>query len=447
MKRSLLYLYTGLLAIGFLIPSDQLSAQVTAENVSISSIVDVKEVERILNTLASDEMEGRASFSPGIEKAAKFISDEFRKIGLEEFGTNDFRQTFYVSRISPGHSEVIVNGQIIPSDQVIVSSTNPSVNWDQNSQVEILEIKEGEEFATRYRAITSSGKNALVLVDPSFSSLFSRYKGFTSRSRVSQTSSDENAAAPSTVFLLTDRSPQTFQIQFTHIIEDLPLSNMIGMIPGRSKPDEYVIFSAHYDHIGILPPVGQDSIANGADDDASGVSAVISLAQYYKTRNDNERTLLFVAFTAEEIGLIGSKYFSSQLDPEQVTAMINIEMIGKDSRFGPNALYVTGFDQSNLAQIMQENVRNTEFAFHPDPYPTQNLFYRSDNASLAAEGVPAHSFSTVQIEKDQYYHTVGDEVSTLNIENIVSSIKAIAIGAQSIVAGTDTPNRVAKLER
>lgn len=446
MKRSLLNVFIGLLSVGIFIPYHSVLAQVT-ENVSISNIVDVVEVERILNTLASDEMEGRASFSPGIEKAAQFISDEYRKIGLEEFGTTDYRQTFYVSRISPGQSKVTLNGQNIPSDQFIVSSTNPSVTWDQDAQVEILEIKEGEEFATRYRAITTSGKDALVLVDPSFSSLFSRYKGFTSRSRVSQTAPDESALAPSTVFILSDSTPQTFQVSFTNVIEDLPLANMVGMIPGRSKPDEYVIFSAHYDHIGILPAVGQDSIANGADDDASGVSAVISLAHYYKTRNDNERTLLFVAFTAEEIGLIGSKYFSSQLDPDQVTAMINIEMIGKDSRFGPNALYVTGFDQSNLATIMQENVRNTVFEFHPDPYPTQNLFYRSDNATLAAAGVPAHSFSTVQIEKDQYYHTVGDEVSTLNIENIVSSIKAIAIGAQSIVAGKDTPNRVAKLER
>src|SRR5690606_3830220 len=151
-------------------------------------------------------------------------------------------------------------------------------------------------------------------------------------------------------------------------------------------------------------------------------------ANYYKNRDDNARTLLFVAFTAEEIGLIGSKYFSTQIDPEEVVAMINIEMIGKDSRFGANSLYVTGYDQSNLAQIMQQNVQDTDFTFHPDPYPKQNLFYRSDNASLAAVGVPAHTFSTVQIDQDHYYHTVNDEVETLAIDNIVSSIQAIAAG-------------------
>src|SRR5690606_34473968 len=185
---------------------------------------------------------------------------------------------------------------------------------------------------------------------------------------------------------------KSFRVNFTNTIEELPLSNLIGVLPGKSKPEEYVIFAAHYDHIGTLNPVDQDSIANGADDDASGISAVISLANYYKRRNENERTLLFVAFSAEEIGLVGSEYFSTQLDADRVIAMINIEMIGKDAKFGPNSLYVTGYERSNLAQIMQRNVEKTAFTFHPDPYPRQNLFYRSDNASLAALGVPAHTF-------------------------------------------------------
>jgi len=169
------------------------------------------------------------------------------------------------------------------------------------------------------------------------------------------------------------------------------------------------------------------------------------LARYYKQLNNNERTLIFVAFTAEEIGMFGSKYFSNNINPEKVVAMINIEMIGKDSKFGLNSLYVTGYDASNLGKLMQENVEGTQFTFHPDPYKTQNLFYRSDNAVLAALGVPAHTFSTSQIDKDQYYHTVKDEVSTLDIQNIKSSIEAIAKGAIGIVQGKQTPTRVEKL--
>jgi Zn-dependent M28 family amino/carboxypeptidase len=172
---------------------------------------------------------------------------------------------------------------------------------------------------------------------------------------------------------------------------------------------------------------------------------MIELARYYKKLNNNERTLIFVAFTGEEIGMFGSKYFSNNIDPEKVVAMINIEMIGKDSKFGPNCLYITGYEASNLGKLMQENLKGSAFTFHPDPYTTQNLFYRSDNAVLAALGVPAHTFSTSQIDKDQYYHTVKDEVSTLDINNIKSSIEAIATGAIGIINGSQTPSRVEKL--
>ncbi len=411
---------------------------------STNQIVDTKEVARLLNTLAADDMEGRASFTPGIERAANFIATEFKKIGLTPYSEDNYRQTFHVTRISPATWEIILDGNEIPKDQVIISSNSPGVNWNSDPAVSIIQIKAGEDFAQRFREASTGGKDAIVVVDTSFASLFDRYRGFLMQGRINQ---QTNAATPSLVYVLANEVPQSFRVSFTNSVEELPLFNIIGVLPGKSKPNEYVIFSAHYDHIGIIEPVGQDSIANGADDDASGVSAVISLANYYKKRNDNERTLLFVAFTAEEIGLVGSKYFSQQLNADEVVAMINIEMIGKDSRFGSNALYVTGYDQSNMADIMQANVKDTDFTFHRDPYPTQNLFYRSDNASLAALGVPAHTFSTVQIEKDQYYHTVKDEVETLDVENIVSSIKAIALGARSIVLGEDTPNRVPKLER
>lgn len=409
---------------------------------SSDRIVDTMEVTRLLRTLAADDMAGRASFTPGAERAADFIAGEFKKIGLAPFAEENYRQTFHVTRISPATWEIVFDGAEIPEDHVIISSNSPGINWNTDPGVAVIQIKAGEDFAQRFREVAVGGRDAVVVVDTSFATLFKRYKGYLMQGRIMQ----QNAApSPSIAYVLADSLPTSFRVSFTNTIEELPLFNVAGMLPGKSKPDEYVIFSAHYDHIGIIEPVGQDSIANGADDDASGVSAVISLARYFKNRNDNERTLLFVAFTAEEIGLVGSKYFSQQLDPDDVIAMINIEMIGKDSRFGPNALYVTGYNQSDLAEIMQANVQGTPFTFHPDPYPTQNLFYRSDNASLAALGVPAHTFSTVQIEKDQYYHTVKDEVETLNVENIVSSIKAIALGTRGIVAGKDTPRRVAKL--
>jgi Zn-dependent M28 family amino/carboxypeptidase len=224
--------------------------------------------------------------------------------------------------------------------------------------------------------------------------------------------------------------------------QKLDLYNVVGVLPGKSLKDEYVIFSAHYDHIGLIKPTGTDSIANGADDDASGVAAVLELAKYYAQKKDNERTLIFVAFTAEEIGGYGSQFFSRQLNPDKVKAMFNIEMIGKESKFGKKNAFITGFNYSDFGKILQKNLKGSEFTFHPDPYPEQNLFYRSDNATLARLGVPAHTISTVQIDKDTYYHTVDDEIATLDAENVTETIKGIIISATSIIKGDDTPSRV-----
>ena len=126
--------------------------------------------------------------------------------------------------------------------------------------------------------------------------------------------------------------------------------------------------------------------------------------------------------------------------------MFNIEMIGKESKFGKNAAFITGYERSDFGAILQKNLVGTDFKFHADPYPSQNLFYRSDNATLAALGVPAHTISTDQIDSDKFYHTVNDEYETLDAVNIWSTIKAIALSARTIVAGTDTPKRIPKLE-
>jgi len=412
---------------------------------STAQVADKDDVKRIIETLASDDMRGRAALSKDIERAADFIADEFKSVGLQSYTEENYRQTFYMTKVNSLEQQIIINGTTLKNEDFVMISSVPQVSWNQDSTVETLEIKAGEDFSQRFREIVRNNPNSnIVWVDPSFGPMLQRFKKiFPKESVVPKQDNVEDG--PSKVFILKKEPVQTFQINAATRREDFPLFNVAAVLPGKSKPDELVIFSAHYDHIGVLDAVEQDSIANGADDDASGTTAVISLAKHFKKLNKNERTLIFVAFTAEEIGMFGSKYFSNQIDPDKVVAMINMEMIGKDSKFGPNSLYITGYNASNLGQLMQENLKGTEFTFHPDPYPQQNLFYRSDNAVLAALGVPAHTFSTVQIDQDDYYHTVNDEVETLDIENIVSSIEAIAKGVEGIVQGTQTPSRVEKL--
>jgi len=221
-------------------------------------------------------------------------------------------------------------------------------------------------------------------------------------------------------------------------------NNVIGILPGKSKPSEYVVFSAHYDHLGMID-YGSDKVYNGANDDASGVTAVIALAKYFKALNNNERTIIFVTFTGEEVGGYGSAFFSQNINPDNVVAMFNIEMIGTESKWNKNSAYITGFEKSDFGTILQKNLQGSNFNFYQDPYPQEQLFYRSDNARLAAVGVPAHTISTSKMDSEPNYHKASDEVSTLDLDNMTEIIKAIAISSQSIINGTDTPTRIPKL--
>jgi Zn-dependent M28 family amino/carboxypeptidase len=138
------------------------------------------------------------------------------------------------------------------------------------------------------------------------------------------------------------------------------------VLKGKSKPEEYVVFSAHYDHLGMKKN-GDDKVYNGANDDASGVTAIIALAKYFKELNKNERTIIFVAFTGEEVGGYGSSYFSENINPDKVVAMFNIEMIGTESKWNKNSAYITGFEKSDFGTILKNNLMGINFNLYADP--------------------------------------------------------------------------------
>ena len=238
-----------------------------------------------------------------------------------------------------------------------------------------------------------------------------------------------------------------FNVTSASEVSNTSLTNVVGILPGKSKANEVVLYSAHYDHLGVMREFdGQTTqtsqIFNGADDNASGVSAIINLANYFAKLGNNERTLMFAAFSAEEIGGFGSRYFSNQIDANSISAMINIEMIGKPAVFGEGSVWMTGIERSNLGEQLNEVLAPKQLIIYADPYPNQNLFYRSDNATLARLGVPAHSFSSTQLDKDQHYHQVSDDIDSLNLSSMLKVIKMLAIATTPLVEGTVTPTRI-----
>jgi Peptidase family M28 len=407
----------------------------------VDKFIKEEDVTRIIRTLAADDMKGRSSMDEAsIGKAAAFIASEFKEIGLKPLtgSTSYFQELSTYEKLELKKLSVKVDGVEVPQTNTILYSDKLSVKMGANSPWQ--QIEKDKDFRTAVRPYFSDTTSRVVFVAPEHKEDFSKFYDHFSKAHMIE---KEKARKGATVFILGNPT-SNFSVEAVQTLSPFKMKNVVGMLEGKTKKNEMVIFSGHYDHIGIQEAVGGDSIANGADDDASGTTAVIELARYFKNINDNNRTLIFVAFTAEETGGYGARYFSKQLDPEKVMAMFNIEMIGKPSKWGQNSAFITGYERSDFGEILQKNLAGTPFQFKPDPYTELDLFYRSDNATLARLGVPAHTICTDQIDIDKFYHTVNDEVETLDMKNITSTIKAIALSSKSIVDGTDTPKRIDK---
>jgi hypothetical protein len=406
---------------------------------NIDKIINANEVEKIEKILSADDMQGRKTFTPAIDKAADFISNEFKSAGLQTLNNSgSYLQKFSMVQTHLISAKAKLDNDTITMNNIVAFTSKPDLYITEDSNYTKAFIKPGDNMRAELGKYIQSNKNYLVLVDTSFAKQLMQFPVSRHPSFVSDRS---------IVLIVTTLDPQRYKIEIKNEITQSKLANVVGVLPGKSKKDEYVIFSAHYDHLGIgKPDIKGDSIYNGANDDASGCTAVMMLAKYFSQLNNNERTLIFTTFTAEEIGGYGSQYFSKQLDPAKVVAMFNIEMIGTESKWGTNSAYITGYEKTDMGKILENNLQGSKFEFHPDPYTPQNLFYRSDNATLARQGVPAHTISTSKMEEfpnnEPNYHKQSDEIGTLNMNNMAEIIKAVAISSTSIVNGKDTPTRV-----
>ena len=204
-----------------------------------------------------------------------------------------------------------------------------------------------------------------------------------------------------------------------------PAYNVVGYLEGidPSLKNEFIIIGAHYDHLGLISG-SEDTIANGANDNASGTTVVMELARYFGVSNSNKRSILFVLFTAEEKGLLGSKYLASKLKSKGLNlyVMLNFEMVGVPLIGKDYLMYVTGYENSNLAEITNSYATENIVGFLPKAKEF-NLFKRSDNYPFHQEfNVPSQTFCTFDFTNFDHYHKVGDENNLIDFEHMVRVI-------------------------
>jgi aminopeptidase YwaD len=208
--------------------------------------------------------------------------------------------------------------------------------------------------------------------------------------------------------------------------------NAVGILRGSdpSLQRHAILFSAHLDHLGIGVPVNGDDIYNGADDDASGTTAVLELARVLGRGQRPRRTVLFALFGSEEMGAIGSTYFGNHapVPLKEIAANLEFEMIGRpDPAVKDDTLWLTGWERSNLGP---------ELAAHgahlvADPHPGENFFARSDNFVLAKKGVVAQTISSYGLHPD--YHKPSDDLAHLDFKHMNAAIGSLLMPAEWLV--------------
>lgn len=211
--------------------------------------------------------------------------------------------------------------------------------------------------------------------------------------------------------------------------------NVLGVLRGSDPQlrDEVVVVGAHFDHIGIGAAVDGDSIANGADDDASGTVAVIEAARIIAAGPRPKRTILFAAFTGEESGTLGVRWYAQHpiVPLDRHAADVQVEMIGRPDTAagGPGKAWLTGFERSTMGPTLVA----AGLPVIADPRPTQSFFTRSDNIVFARLGIVAHTLSSFGLHGE--YHTVNDEWELVDFAHMTDMVNLVARAVRTIADG------------
>lgn len=455
---------------------------------TITDEISRPEIENNIRFLASDELLGRDTGTHELDIAAKFIATWLQAYGVEHApGSSSYYQNVpFTQRTDPddirfsagdstwlkGTDLILMNnyrgeaeGEVIfleyatqdelnshdVKGKVIV--TNAGLPDQSSSQSVFRTAADKRQWAEEagalglvelYQATTppwqivvnflSGGR--IQLADnnqddaPSFSHLWLR-----SSSQVRANYLSERADTPASISVQGEDARE-----FTS-------RNVIGVIQGTDPvlKDEYILLAAHYDHIGVTDEHGgetsEDTINNGARDNAVGVAAIMSAMKYFST-NPPKRSLIFAAWTAEEKGLLGSRYYAENplIPLENTVFNLNIDGAGYNDT---TRVTIIGLNRTDAEPQLTASAEAFGLEAHDDPAPEQNLFDRSDNVNFAAKGVPAPTYSlgftAFDDEINYYYHKVTDDSDSLDFEYVTSYVRSYVYAASLIANMQNTP--------
>lgn len=430
------------------------------------AVIQERNVRAHMEFLASDAMQGRGSGTQFEWIAGQYIASQLQQFGVEPAGEPDssgkptYLQTVNISRNSfveapkvtywSGSTPVTLeNGKeiiVLRMTMAEASGELQKITGDEKPKqgaIVLIKPKDGEDLralSQRMQSLSGNGANAILVEEtPQWRAQWGNYAS----RRISFTVTGNQAAnVANWIVISKDASNALSQVADGAKIEikgklgevqKQQTWNAVGKITGSDPKlsSEVILLSAHMDHLGVRPTVqGDDKIFNGADDDASGCVAALELARVLADGKKPKRTVYFAFFGSEEAGGFGASYFVNNLafPKDKLIANLEFEMIGRpDAKVKPEELWLTGYERSNLgAELAKRGAKLVQ-----DPHPEENFFQRSDNYTLARQGVIAHTVSSFGLHTD--YHKVTDEVKTINFEHMTYAINSMVKPIQWLV--------------
>jgi hypothetical protein len=459
----------GLLVLGSLAHAQNPTAQQYAK------IVNAAELKDNLTILASDLMEGRETGTRGEKMAAAFIAASFEENGLIPPVNGSYYQTVELYKrgiatvaikgtagdLKPGDDFLYIGnggttgmleqpvlfvgrateadiknidpkGKAIAvlADNVMQMRTNTALNAlvDKGAGVFILMLTHEEDYAEIRPMLSNPRRNAIVLSNKPAAAMGTLLMTPTTAAKALFGTTPEALKEAADKGAAATVKPGKIAYSITQSYAPLKTANVLGLVEGTDKKDEYIVVTAHYDHIGIRPGGSGDRINNGADDDGSGTVTVMQLAKAFaQAKKDGKgprRSVLFMAVTGEEKGLLGSDYYTQHpVFPLANTVVnLNIDMIGRYDtlrKVKEPYVYVIGSDKlSKELHSLSENTNATttklalDYLYNAESHP-ERIYYRSDHWNFAKNNIPI-IFYFDGLHAD--YHGVGDEVSKIEFD-------------------------------